>query len=507
LKKIVFFLFACLFYTASFAQSGQLDPTFGSGGKIIAHFQSQSSAGSSSVLQQDGKIISVGSTASSVNDLLVIRFNPNGQPDSTFGTNGFDTAHFSAGASASAAVIQPDKKIVVAGIVGHNALVIRYDSMGRRDSSFGVNGIANLAPGFPVYISSVALQHDGKIVLAGEVLTGQTAGGLLRLTSNGALDSTFGTSGHVIDTFYGMLTYYTGVAIQKDNKIIVGGTVSIPNDFTEFAITYAAKRYNENGTTDSTFNKTGTTFIGFSGFNDDQGWALALQPDGKILMTGYSNDNLYRIGVVRIDSDGANYEQTLTYNSDGCDGDAICLQPDGKIIVVGHTLDSISDAHLFILVRYNTDLSQDPSFGNGGIVTTDFGDGYDWGSGVLAQPDGKIVATGYSIDRKNFLVARYIGELTLGIINFKTDNNSVLIYPNPIKNSSTLDYVLTKNENITISLNDLSGRLVKNYIMNENENKGEHKTELYFDNNIAAGNYFLTLSDGAGKVSVKIIKQ
>ncbi|MCY7408649.1 MAG: T9SS type A sorting domain-containing protein [Chitinophagales bacterium] len=104
-----------------------------------------------------------------------------------------------------------------------------------------------------------------------------------------------------------------------------------------------------------------------------------------------------------------------------------------------------------------------------------------------------------------FIVARFLSGLNVGILNIKLSDAPILIYPNPIKSNATLEYTLTENENLTVSLIDLQGRQLQTFIINQDRTTGEHKEELCFDDALPAGNYVLQISNGVHQQSIKII--
>ncbi len=104
-----------------------------------------------------------------------------------------------------------------------------------------------------------------------------------------------------------------------------------------------------------------------------------------------------------------------------------------------------------------------------------------------------------------YALARYFSGLDVGILNFSSSQNSPLIYPNPLHQTETLEYTLTKNESLTIALYDVNGKPIRNFISNEERSAGEHKEILNFGE-LTAGSYFLTLSNGKHQMSVKMVK-
>ncbi|MCP4983440.1 MAG: hypothetical protein GY935_23435, partial [Gammaproteobacteria bacterium] len=221
------------------------------------------------------------------------------------------------------------------------------------------------------------------------------------------------------------------VTMQDDGKILVAGySNNGSND--DLALT----RYNTDGSLDTTFDGDGTltTAIGSS---TDRGYGVVVQDDGKILVSGYSHngsDNdfvLIRYNTdgtldTSFDADGNNDGIVITPIGSGDDSSfAVSVQSDGKILVAGKSNNANTD---FALVRYNTDGSLDTSFDADGIVTTDFGFGYDVGLGLMVQGDGKILVAGRSYNGSNddFALARYNTD---GSLDTSFDGDGMLITP------------------------------------------------------------------------------
>jgi uncharacterized delta-60 repeat protein len=394
--------------------AGALDPTFGSGGKVLASFSNLSADNEASAvaLQPDGKIVVAGSVPSAAGDFDfgVVRFNADGSLDSGFGDGGMFVIPFNLGAGsndfASAVALQPDDKIVLAGSAasvadGRDFAVTRLTPAGAYDNTFGHGGETFFAFHSGNTNSdvarAVALQPDGKIVLAG---TADNALAVARLKANGDLDGTFGSGGH---TTVANLTIATGVALQPDGKIVLAAnlTFAIPAPSSQFAAT----RLQANGTPDSTFGSggTGTIFVHFSGSQGfDSAQAVALQPDGKIVLAGstsvgFAAARLSTSGVLD-GAFGSGGAVTVPFNTGGFQSgsaNAVALKPDGKIVLAGfaQVSDTASD---FAAARLSAAGTLDGSFGSGGQTTFAFGSQFDQARGVAIQSDGKIVLAGTS---------------------------------------------------------------------------------------------------------------
>jgi uncharacterized delta-60 repeat protein len=249
----------------------------------------------------------------------------------------------------------------------------------------------------------VAIQPNGKIVTAGEFSGGVSSDfALARYNTDGSLDSSFGTNGKVITDFgAGSDDYAYAVAIQPSGKIVVAGVsnVSGSDDF-------ALARYNADGSLDGSFGTAGKVITGFGGFRD-QAFAVAIQPNGKIVAAGKSNvASNSDFALARYNADGTldssfgtgGQVRTGSGISTAAGGaGAVAIQSDGKIAAAGFGFFLVSGSYDLALARYNADGSLDSSFGTGGKVTTDFGASDDYASAIAIQSNGKIVAGGVSV--------------------------------------------------------------------------------------------------------------
>jgi len=419
------------------AAAGDLDPTFGSGGTVMTDINRSTDLAQAVALQADGKLVVVGQTYKnndySTEDFAVARYNTDGTLDTTFGRGGKVRTDFPGLAAVpSSVVIQPDGKIVVAGgafplftFLG-DFKVVRYNPNGSLDRSFGSGGIVTTT--FPAgsYAFDVALQPDGKIIAVGTVFTGFDPGeqsntdfALARYNADGSPDATFGNGGQVSTDFDGFEDDAFSVLIQPDGKIVAVGSANDPASFYDFA----AVRYLSNGTIDTTFGVAGRVQTDFGDQNFDRARSAALQTDGRIVAAGFAisqNGGVQNFAVARYTSNGI---LDTTFSGDGktqidfgnCCQSAtkVLLQSDGKIITVGGSNGESSEDD-FLLARLNPRGSLDPTFGVSGQVRTSFGDLNGGANGAALQSDGKIVAVGFqatfSNQWSNFALARYLAQ-------------------------------------------------------------------------------------------------
>ena len=353
-----------------------------------------------------------------------------GDLDATFGSAGKVTTDFSSGEDAvRAVVLQPDGKIVVAGRSSGDFALARYNTNGTLDTTFGSGGkVTTDFAGDQDGASALALQPDGKIVVAGGAFnTSSSDFALTRYNTNGTLDPTFGNAGKVTTDFSGSDDGAFGVAIQSDGKIVVAGRASavvagaVQSDF-------GLARYHTDGTLDTGFGSGGKVTTDFSG-SFDEAHALTIQLDGKIVLAGRartqtstgSNDDFalarYNTNGSLDTSFGTSGRVTTDFTAvPGFDeANALAIQLDGKIVAVGLAFTSASKDD-FALARYNTNGLLDTSFGSGGTVLTEFSDADVNAQAVAIQLDGTILIAGSGVTSTtttDFWLSRYRTNGTL----------------------------------------------------------------------------------------------
>lgn len=388
---------------------GPLDPTFGVGGVVTTMIGSAfgETYAESAALQPDGKIVVAGVSGSfSDANFALARYNGDGSLDPGFGVGGIVTTAISSAVDrAKAVAIQDDGKIVVAGYSTGRVVVARYTVTGTLDAGFGAGGlVTTVISDGQDSARDVAIQPDGKIVVAGDSAARVA---VLRYNPDGTLDPGFGTAG-IVTTSVGASSWGQGVALQDDGKIVVAGG----SEKGTFQYAFTALRYNTDGSLDPGF---GTGGVVTTTIDDDYGSDVLIQPDGKIVVAGTTETSggspeinfaavRYTVTGTLDTGFGTGGVVTTNFGSPGAGvydtANAVALQPDGKIVVTG------DDQGAMGLVRYNADGSPDATFGTAGKVNLDFSlSTWDEGHDVLVQPDGKIVMVGQGASR--FALARY----------------------------------------------------------------------------------------------------
>ncbi len=437
-------LLSCLLLFSIFsqAQNGSLDPSFGNAGKVITDLGNIDGA-SAVAIQSDGKILVAGGTNNAMNDdFALVRYNTNGTLDNSFGNGGIVITDIDSSETAYSMAIQPNGKIILAGkIVNHDFALVRYNNDGTLDNSFGnngklitdISGSANLQP-------AIVIQSDGKIVLASRVymFNGNDIV-LIRYNTNGTLDNTFANGGIQTTDIAGNDDGGYSIALQTDGKIVVCG-YSVSGANTHVAVI----RYNNDGTLDNAFGTGGiqTTACGIVAI----GYSVTIQSDGKVVVGGETMSAfpdrdflLLRYNTNgTLDNTFGNGGITISLNDSLDSGRSIAIQSDGKILFGGRTKTIDSD---FRLDCYNADGTPDITFGNAGTVVTDIS-GIESGLSIAIQGDGKIVMAGQNNNANmyDFVMARYnyTNEAPDGLSSIETQNPAFKSYPNPFSTQTIL---------------------------------------------------------------------
>ena len=269
---------------ARYNTDGSLDNTFDSDGKVITPIGTGSDYGKAITIQSDGKILVTGSSSGNT---VLVRYNTDGSLDNTFDTDGKVTTDFGGSGDIGRSIaIQSDGKILVAGDGGNIQFALaRYNNDGSLDNTFDADGKVLTAFGSEDRAHSIAIQGDGKIIAAGVSLNGTNRDfAIARYNIDGSLDNTFDSDGKAITAVGSSYDKGSSVAIQVDGKILVAGESDNGSNY-DFALV----RYNTNGSLDNTFDTDGKLLTNFGGGSDDQGFSIAIQGDGKIVVAGYSN--------------------------------------------------------------------------------------------------------------------------------------------------------------------------------------------------------------------------
>lgn len=430
---------------------GSLDTTFGNKGAVLTYLVASSAI--SIAVQKDGKIVLGGSGYDYyLNDnTVLLRYHGNGQPDSSFGTNGIAVYQSIQSFGVGKIQVLSDGSIIAQGAEYGQLMLMRCDSAGRLDGAFGKFGVVveNASAA-----SSFGLQCDGKIIAMG--YTRSLENYLSRFNPDGSPDMSFGKG----DSAPVRITNARCIAIKNDGKIIVAG-----NGNTDNSNVCRVEQFLPDGTPDSSFGYAGIALINFP-------------------------TNL------------AYYEVVPT---------TVIVQPDQKILIgatgQGYPYYSYIDTYYFAVARITTEGAADTTFGTRGLVQNNFGAS----TTLLMQPDGKIIQVGNTRNESNTVIVRYTSGLSSGPIDScmypsysftQIPDDIMQVYPNPCTGLAFLRISLAAPENLNMKLYDIFGKVVASGEMDLDAGLDIAKFDLY---NLPSGNYFMHITLGQQTYIRKIV--
>jgi len=395
---------------------GELDSSFGTLGTQTTDFGGGNDSANALAIQSDGKIVVVGASVGSISsDFAVARYLPDGQLDAVFGDHGKVVTDFGGDEVANAVAIQADGKIVVAGtrtrLGGSDFVLARYGTDGTLDPSFDGDGKRVSDIDGDDFAQALAIQADGKIVVGGtRTNSNGSAFSLVRYNPDGSFDTTFNGNGKRLTRFGGD-DLGQGVAIQADGKIVLAGTRT-----NSTGSSFALARFNPDGSFDTGFNGNGKRITDFGA--DAFARSIALRADGKIVVAGWrARPGGADFAVAMYNPDGTpdswfDHDGRTLADLGGEDrGQAVAIQADGKIVAAGTVLNGTASRLGF--ARFRPDGDPDTTLQGTGTVTTSLGSGNGSVQGVAIQSDGKIVVAGTvnSAGGSDFVLARYASSI------------------------------------------------------------------------------------------------
>ena len=428
--------------------NGTIDGVFGNNGRVLTSFPGFDAKAYAVAVQADGKYVVVGKARKLSDDdyyFAVARYNSLGGLDNTFDGDGKILTNFSTSTeleSAHAVAIQPNGKIVVAGDAyanGHQFALLRYNPNGSLDTAFDGDGkvLTNFTASADESAYAMKLQNDGKIVAAGSaVIDGSEQFALARYNSNGKLDASFDGDGKVITNFFsGPSEAINDIAIQGDGKIVAAGSASANGSSSQFQ--FALARYNTNGSLDATFDKDGRVVTNFAAATSESINGVALQDNGRIAAGGFAYIN-------------------------------------------GH--------FQFAVARYNSNGSLDASFdGDGKLVTNFASTDEEFANAIAIQSDGKIVVAGEAV---NAAAGKSVAEdeaILLPETYSLSQNN-----PNPFNPTTTIQFALKESGWTTLKIYNAVGQEVA-VLVDGNLEAGQH-TFNFNAADLPSGIYFYQVS-------------
>ena len=414
-----------------------------------------------SALQADGKIIMAGTTSHFIDtlksedeDFILIRLNQDGKLDSTFGASGIVVKDIGGLIErAYEVLIQSDGKILVTGngwndqIVGPLNGIVRFETNGQLDTTFGNQGIKVLYE--PFIVHTMVLQPNGKILIGGTNLGPLGDFEIRRFESDGTVDNTFGDGGKVHTNLSGQSDYLDGISVEPDGRIFVSGGANLTGSTTDLAFA----RYNIDGSLDASYGNNGFEIIPLT--PKSQLTDIAKQPDGKYILCGSSNH-----------------------------------------------LDGVTH---FFLVRINHNGGLDESFGDHGVVITDLHRDDESARSLVIQSNNNIVVggTSYSPESKeDFTLARYIVDDVVSTKDQNIEAVSLVASPNPCREFFAIDVGKLFDE-FHCTISDISGSVKMDKTV-----RADAQGRLIIDSSFfSSGYYSVLLENKSMRSTVSIVVQ
>jgi uncharacterized delta-60 repeat protein len=496
------------FAIARYDSTGALDASFAGDGKLTTAFEKNDDLSRHLLIQPDDRIIAIGtSSCLEQNNLfskniVLSRYDSNGSLDPAFGNAGKTVSAFGQNLNqVTAAVLQADGKILLGNAYSFYAQagsfpeLIRYNADGSLDAGFGSDGKVSLN----YYAESIASLPDGKFIVGGGNPGGFFMG---RFNSNGTLDTSFGTGGSLPLSFGQQASGAVTVIAQPDHKIVfLAGTY----DANLGIGTFAAARFNADGSVDSGFGNNGQilTTVGSTSYP----LTGMLQPDGKIVVAGTSNGTYF--SAVRYLADGAldttygtaGIATTNLYIDSYFQVNSVLLQSDGKSLLTLAQPGQDANSCDFKIKRINPDGTFDDDFGGQNGMTAPFYNGYDEAFPIALQSDDKIVVGGVAHNGiSNDFALRRLTNVILGAAHFNEDDASgLVVYPNPVKQDLYIKATRADGPEVTgYGIYNMLGQLVC-------KNSG---TDLKINvANLSKGIYNIRIITNKGVVDKKFVRE
>ena len=421
--------------------AGKLDATFGALG-VVRTSLGGTALVSALVAQPDGKVVAAGQVTwpqgafahGDPSDFALVRYQPDGSLDTSFGSGGGVVTDFEGGYDElSALVLQSDGKLVASGWSGRTGTVLsgapatfalaRYTPDGALDQEFGESGRVMTSVGKHDEAKALLLQPDGKLVVAGTTYRttprfwegGQYAIAIVRYLPDGRLDPTFGTGGQVVVSFGLDEAEGFALASQPDGKLIVAGRARVVRGGN---LAFVLARFAPDGSPDASFGTGGfitTEFDGNAGAS-----AVAVQPGSKLLAAGQVGGSVV---LARYMPDGSLDTQ---FGHDGrlalgvsSVARALTLDGAGRPVLAGRTGGSlVLGAADFLILRLTPDGRPDDSFASDGRMITNLGVDQAEARAVLVLPDGKLLVGGF-MSTKSKDPSNYGGDADFGLVRLR----------------------------------------------------------------------------------------
>ncbi|WP_229360781.1 hypothetical protein [Fuerstiella marisgermanici] len=390
------------FVVSRLTTAGIVDTTFGDGGKQLIDFDSSRDFTDSVTTNSQDQVLLSGWTTQpeTLNDWALVQLTSEGQFDETFGQSGIVLTDIGVGGGndrdAAVTASQSDGKVLVVGQTTFGPAVLRYNSDGSIDTTFGEDGkkILDLRSGStPVNITT---DHDDRILVSGTPARSLDFG-VIRLTPDGDIDSTFGTSGTATVDFGTNSEQVKSVFVDAENRILLSGYAYTPTGNLDFAVA----RLTSDGAPDPSFDSDGKQTIDFGG-TSDRAYAVQTDSQGRIVVSGYLLDSAVRdFAAARLNSDGSLDEM---FNGTGTQivdfygrrdyGYDVAIDSQDRVVIAGTSHDPSTGYYSFAVSRLTDTGGFDSDFSGDGRELLNFGSAYDQATSVEVGSGDRILLGG-----------------------------------------------------------------------------------------------------------------
>lgn len=419
MKQFLFVAFFACTIVFGYAQPGTFDNTFSADGKAFVQYSFPYLGLGDALLQNDKLVVGGGSLYNNDAEAVVLRYNSNGTPDLSFGNGGISKFNFSNNAfgdDLTAVSLYTNGQPIVLISEADSFRVLLLQNNGTIDPSFGgTNGVKFSQAG--IYGDDMKVLSDGKVLVLAS-LNNQPA--LIRFNSNGSPDLSFGTAGLKVLQFQGLTTspYISSMAIQADGKIVLTGEYAL--SFNSDPQLFLA-RFDANGSSDVTFDGDGWLIAAAINGTTVSVSKMIIDAGGRILVGGLlydaENTNIETINAGAVWCFLSNGQPDENFGVDGVakigEGGNLLMpgyiaqQADGKYLL-GAAFRNGADFE-FAAIRLTNSGLPDPTFGTGGVTRKNMGNGFDYAAIPMVQSDGKFLLLGGSMQANRFVmgVARF----------------------------------------------------------------------------------------------------
>ena len=453
----------------------------------------------------------------------VHRYMPDGTLDATFGDNGLVSYTLGNEADIYSAVLTAEGKILLAGTTTdyqtYQLLLIQLNEDGSKDTSFGTNGVRVQSVSVVVENAEdiaydVTLDADGNILVCGSTYDANTVRRpfVARFSPTGVLDTSFGVNGiAAISVLAVGSSAFKGILVQPDGKIVASGYFGN----SELWFVMLVVRFNADGTLDPTFGDAGVIKYNY-GSVDDEGNDLKLTADGSFLVAGVTATATYNYSalLVKFTPDGVldaafGNAGTVEEDLDTFDfASNVAVQPDGRIIMSGTSGDGPPGAFDLAVWKYMADGTPDLTFGTGGLAQPVIPQYSAMIYAMGIQADGKILIGGQARTTSNqnyFLVCRLQNDLSTGVTEVNASAGA-LVFPDPATASSmvTLQVQEAVQPDARITLFAPDGRTVFSATAAELQHDAQH-ISIPLPSDITPGIYQLAFQQQDSRLSKSLL--